>query len=100
MDIKQELALLKSQSGEERAKLLKEPPKKPTRKQLEILKAMAEAGGTLPAENVHYRTGLVLTARRWARLQQANNELEFSLTEAGISLLNNLSKNVNQPSGS
>jgi len=87
MDIKHELALLKSTSGKERAKLLKEPPKKPTRKQLEILTAMADAGGTLPAEKVHYRTGLVLTARRWARLRQQQDELVFSLTEAGRSLL-------------
>ena len=87
MDIKHELALLKSKSGKERAKLLKEPPKNPTRKQLEILRAMAAAGGTLSAEDIHYRTGLVLTARRWARLHQANGKLVFSLTEAGRSLL-------------
>ena len=93
MDIKRELALLKSKSGKERAKLLKEPPKNPTRKQLEILRAMNDAGGTLPAEEIHYRTGLVLTARRWARLHQAKDSLAFSLTEAGRSLLKKSTEN-------
>ncbi|MEL0106439.1 MAG: hypothetical protein ACO3MW_01705 [Rhodospirillales bacterium] len=87
MDIKRELALLKSKSGKERAKLLKEPPKKPTRKQLEILNAMNTAGGTLPADKVHYRTGLILTARRWARLHQKGDALVFTLTEAGRSVI-------------
>jgi hypothetical protein len=87
MDIKRELALLKSKSGEERAKLLKEPPKKPTRKQKEALQAMAESGGTIPAESLHYRTGLVLTARRWARLHQKGGTLVFTITDAGRSLI-------------
>ena len=93
MDIKRELALLKSKSGKDRAALLREPPKQPTRKQLEILQAMNAAGGSLPAEDVHYRTGLVLTARRWARLMRGPDGLVFTLSDGGHSLLETLAGN-------
>lgn len=90
MDVKRELALLRARQGKERAELLTEPPRRATRKQAEILRAMAAAGGTLAAEGVHYRTGLVLTARRWARLHQEKDMLVYALTPAGRSLLDNL----------
>lgn len=87
MNIKRNLELLKLNSGKERAKLLREPLKVPTRKQLEILNNLSKEGGTLSAERVNYKTGLVLTARRWARLHQYKGELVFSLTEAGFNQL-------------
>ncbi len=92
MDVKRELALLRARPGKERAELLTEPPRRATRKQAEILRAMAAAGGTIAAEEVHYRTGLVLTARRWARLHQEKGTLAYALTPAGRSLLDGLDR--------
>lgn len=82
-----ELALLRARPGEERARLLKEPPLWPTRRQRAVLEAVAAAGGRLGAEAVHYRTGLTLTSRRWLRLTRDGDRLVFALTEAGREVL-------------
>ena len=86
MNVKRELELLNALPGE-RAALLKQPPRKPTRAQLGALKIMAEGGGAAPARAIHYRTGLVLTARRWARLANAGGDLVFQITDTGRDVL-------------
>lgn len=86
-DLARELALLRAEPGQERARLLKEPPLLPTRTQRDVLHRVAAAGGTLAAEFVHYRTGLVLTARRWLRLAHRGGTLVFELTDAGRDVL-------------
>lgn len=86
-DLARERALLRAPSGRERARLLKEPPALPTRTQRDVLRRVAAAGGVLAAEFVHYRTGLVLTARRWLRLAHRGEALVFELTEAGRDVL-------------
>jgi hypothetical protein len=87
MDPKRELALLRARPGRERAALLKEPPRRPSRRHAEALARIAAAGGSLDAEEIHFRTGLVLTARRWARLERVGRRLVFRLTEAGKDVL-------------
>ena len=91
MNVKRELELLKASPGE-RAALLKQPPRKPTRTQLSALRIMAESGGAAPASGIHYRTGLVLTARRWARLANAAGDLVFQITDAGRDVLSRYGK--------
>ena len=49
-------------SESKKAALLKQPPARPTTRQLQVLRAAAQAGGALAADDVPYRTGLVLTA--------------------------------------
>ncbi len=86
MNVKRELELLKATPGE-RAALLKQPPRRPTRAQLGVLRVMVESGGAAPVRGIHYRTGLVLTARRWARLADTGGDLVFRITEAGRDVL-------------
>ena len=86
MSVKRELELLNALPNE-RAALLKQPPRRPTRAQLGALRIMAERGGAAPASGIHYRTGLVLTARRWARLANTGGDLVFQITKAGGDVL-------------
>ncbi len=81
--VQAELALLRAGSSREKAELISEPPAVPTRAQLAILEDVSSSGGALPAEDVHYKTGLVMTARRWLQLANENGELIYRLTEAG-----------------
>jgi hypothetical protein len=86
MKVKRELELLNA-SPDERAALLKQPPRRPTGAQLGALKIMVKGGGAAPVRGIHYRTGLVLTARRWARLADTGDDLVFRITEAGRDVL-------------
>jgi hypothetical protein len=96
---KQELELLRARAGQERARLLAEPPRLPSRKQLEVLREVAAAGGRLDADAVHFRVGLVLTARRWLRLKRHEGKLVFELTAAGNDVLGCLPQYPNPKSG-
>jgi hypothetical protein len=81
-----ELALLKTFAAPaERARLLAEAdrPRPPTRKQRETLLRAIAAGGAIGAESVHYKTGLVMTARRWMRLENRKDGLWYVITDAG-----------------
>lgn len=86
MDVKRELELLRATPAR-RAQLLKQPPRRPTRAQLDVLAQLAASDGAAAAEDVPYRTGLVLTARRWARLKGEGEALVFRITEAGRDVL-------------
>ena len=89
---KHELELLRARAGGERARLLTEPPKLPTRRQLEALRHVAASGGRLDAAAVHFRVGLVLTARRWLRLKRHAGTLIFELTAAGEDVVRRLTQ--------
>jgi hypothetical protein len=90
VNVKRELALLRAAPGKARAALLKQPPSWPSRAQLAVLRRLAQAGGRLAAEDVHYRSGLVMPARRWVRLADGGGGLVYSLTEAGRDVLKRL----------
>ncbi len=85
--VQAELAILRADDSREKAELISEPLAAPTRAQLAILENVSGSGGALPAEDVHYKTGLVMTARRWLQLANENSELIYRLTEAGADAL-------------
>jgi len=85
--VQAELAILRANDSRAKAELISEPPAVPTRAQLAILENSSRSGGALPAEDVHYKTGLVMTARRWLQLASEDGELIYRLTEAGADAL-------------
>ncbi len=83
----QELALLKAKSSEGRARLLDEPPTRPTRAQKFILQTLSQNNGSISAAEVHYKTGVLMTAQRWIHLRNDAGYLIYELTEAGADVL-------------